>query len=907
MSQVCRVLSTIMDSFRGYLPPGEDPLAVQRWWGRRYHKLVRGMVVAAFSASEDDIDDLAVYEDAVKGQVILDPFAGYGSTVVEAARLGATPIGIDTNPMAWWIMHSRLLCVDLDALDSEVTSLIATCKAKLAHLFETTCPICDVGVPAKSYLWSNVVDCSECHHKVRLLPGRHIREHKGRVVHYCQICDISVETTKRKITLCPSCGTDHLVTGSVRRGELTCPFCLSTQTWPDQSAAMEHIAREPFLTELHCPEHGLQLKPLDTEDKALHSRLGEMLDQHRQELLLPDTHLSEASYRLRRYGRRYVDFLSPRQQLSLGLLLKTISEQSDRSIRDTMLSLFVNVLDYNTLLCGYNPMRGASSSWDMTAAVVPPISAETNPWNDTNSGSVAKLYSQRVRPAKQQIASRTNATGGVDPYPEITQVDNYEALGPGTAMLRCASPLDLPLPANSVDAVVTMPPFFDNIPYTELTNFSYVWLRQVLGKEDPHFAPELITSGIEIQPFRSSVGLHRKELENAYTNNLKTAFLEISRVLKPDAPFVLLYMVQSFEMLKTTLRWLLDAGFYVADYCPLPTGERAFTQSTSLGWFTANSVFVCYKRGGARRVAWKTFEDRLLTEIDAAFSRMSGASDDRLAEVIWGTFIRHFSRSYPNIIKDDGTNLSIGEAVDWLTGLAGITPSSEIDIRRMADVQSIRSQIASGRFSEEEVADLNKQLVTSLRSAISIRAKDKVEAALRSMLGADVWDSLEDSSREFVVAAETLYRYSDGKDLDFGPIAVAFTKPLESELRRKFCRHLEEYAHSHGLRQTALKAGNQSIPWDRMKDGDVLLGQVEWLLRQISRPENKAVEQYIRGGLPTDIATYAEHELPDVIKEFREEGRNAGAHIGQVKQLEVEGLRSKVVGHSNHTRYWVSL
>jgi hypothetical protein len=51
-----------------------------------------------------------------KGKVVLDPFMGGGTTVVEALRLGCMPIGIDLNPVAWFIVKTEIEPVDVAGL-----------------------------------------------------------------------------------------------------------------------------------------------------------------------------------------------------------------------------------------------------------------------------------------------------------------------------------------------------------------------------------------------------------------------------------------------------------------------------------------------------------------------------------------------------------------------------------------------------------------------------------------------------------------------------------------------------------------------------------------------------------------------------------------------------------------------
>jgi putative DNA methylase len=46
----------------------------------------------------------------------------------------------------------------------------------------------------------------------------------------------------------------------------------------------------------------------------------------------------------------------------------------------------------------------------------------------------------------------------------------------------CASATDHPLPDNAVDAVITDPPYYAAIPYADLSDFFYSWLRRTLGE-----------------------------------------------------------------------------------------------------------------------------------------------------------------------------------------------------------------------------------------------------------------------------------------------------------------------------------------------------------------------------------------------------------------------------------------
>jgi putative DNA methylase len=66
-------------------------------------------LMAEFHTPHDDDPD-------TQGKVVLDPFMGGGTTVVEALRLGCKPIGVDLNPVAWFIVKNEIEPVDTNAL-----------------------------------------------------------------------------------------------------------------------------------------------------------------------------------------------------------------------------------------------------------------------------------------------------------------------------------------------------------------------------------------------------------------------------------------------------------------------------------------------------------------------------------------------------------------------------------------------------------------------------------------------------------------------------------------------------------------------------------------------------------------------------------------------------------------------
>jgi adenine-specific DNA methylase len=94
--------------------------------------------------------------------------------------------------------------------------------------------------------------------------------------------------------------------------------------------------------------------------------------------------------------------------------------------------------------------------------------------------------------------------------------------GEASALLLSTDSRRLPLPAESVDLVVTDPPYFDNVHYSELADFFYCWLRIAFG-DDPNFVRLSTRDTREVQGRDAS----------EFGRLLGGVFAECARVLKP--------------------------------------------------------------------------------------------------------------------------------------------------------------------------------------------------------------------------------------------------------------------------------------------------------------------------------------------------------------------------------------
>jgi len=81
-----------------YRPPNY----LHKWWARRLGSVFRTIILGTFLEGDQDVWEAYYRRVDFGDKIVLDPFMGGGTTVVEALRLGCKIVGVDLNPVAWW-------------------------------------------------------------------------------------------------------------------------------------------------------------------------------------------------------------------------------------------------------------------------------------------------------------------------------------------------------------------------------------------------------------------------------------------------------------------------------------------------------------------------------------------------------------------------------------------------------------------------------------------------------------------------------------------------------------------------------------------------------------------------------------------------------------------------------------
>jgi adenine-specific DNA methylase len=175
---------------------------------------------------------------------------------------------------------------------------------------------------------------------------------------------------------------------------------------------------------------------------------------------------------------------------------------------------------------------------------------------------------------------------------------------------------------DQVDVVVTDPPYYDAIPYSDLMDFFYIWLRRTLyglaPEIDRAFQESLAPKWNhgegdgELIDDASRFGGDNAKSKEVYEDGMFRAFQACHKVLKPDGKLVIVFAHKQPNAWETLVSAIIRAGFVVDGSWPIQTERTARTRSLSSAALSSSVWLVCKKRPEIARPGW---DNRVLEEM----------------------------------------------------------------------------------------------------------------------------------------------------------------------------------------------------------------------------------------------------------------------------------------------------
>ncbi len=537
---------------------------LHKWWARRCGTTFR-YILKRFVTDPARHDFYA--PGGLEGFVVLDPMMGGGTTVHEAIRMGANVVGADIDPIPVLQARAALTPISETHIRTTFGEFFNALRAELASYYATCCPVCsrpDAEIRFTLHALRRRCACGEvllvdsfslrqeAHRTIRLCPHCHAVFHGE---HICASVPIFRRPLREKKTrICPVCG----------------------QSYADLTELPFRQRYVPIAVAGECPRHGLFFKSPDSDDLA---RLAEAetcfgnLDfgGREQFAIVP----GPKSKDLPRLGiHHYLDLFSARQLGYIAAAYRQLQEMEDPTERLILALLVSTSLEFNSMLCGYKGgdrrRPGAiRHTFSHHAYSFPYTAAENNPLFPLGgSGTLKGLFERRVIKARRWAASpverqvqngRTRKVAIIGERDLGKEVFSPDELRSGTRrfFLHQGDSRHLPLEDSSVDYVVTDPPYYDSVQYSDLAAFFRVWLRLFLPREaqwDYDAADSAVAGGGRPTP-------------GWYGEILGGIFSECRRVLKPEHGRLTFtfhhWKPRSWAELTVALR---TAGFHLGEY-----------------------------------------------------------------------------------------------------------------------------------------------------------------------------------------------------------------------------------------------------------------------------------------------------------------------------------------------------
>lgn len=586
---------------------------IHKWWATRLGSVFRGIVLGALSKPETDTWLQFYKTHNLTGKVVLDPFMGSGTTLGEAVKLGAKAIGCDINPVSTFLVRQAFTPASEQDLRTAFERLEKQVAPEIQRYYKTRDPVTGELIQVLYYFWVKTVTTPEG--EVIPLLSRYV---------FSQ--DAYPKKKPRAQILCPSCW--GIFEDRYDAIDLHCKHC-DHKFNPQEGPAVGQQVTSKCGTRYRIkellgkvdtpPDHRMYAMmalrangskvylPVRDEDLDLYMEAVRRLET--ETLPLPESSVRAGHNTDQARGYNYTkwrDFFNARQLLCLGLLLREIMNIEDLAIQEQMLCLFSSTLEFNNQFCSFKGEGTGAVRHMFSNHILKPerTPLENSVWGtNKSSGTFSTLFESRLLRAKRYLdepfeiafeydekGTRTGSRKIVASHPiHARRVDTWaelEASDHGLMILNGDSS-KLPIPSGSVDAVVTDPPYFDFVHYSELSDFFFAWLSPVLRQRYPWMDRADSSDQGEVQ----------NKDPRVFSRLLASVLSEACRVLKDDGVLAFSFHHSRSEGWAAIYEAINSAGLAVVAAHPVHAELRgASPKSAAKDPISLDAILVCRKK-----------------------------------------------------------------------------------------------------------------------------------------------------------------------------------------------------------------------------------------------------------------------------------------------------------------------
>ena len=643
---------------------------------------------------------------------VLDMFAGGGAIPLEAMRLGCEVTANDYNPVAWFILKCTLeypqrfagkttplpdlnLSEKPDLKNGDLADhvrlwgqwVLENARTELADYY----PVID-NKPTVAYLWARTVPCQDpqCGATVPLLKTLWVCKKAEKTLKdtpenrnrpdFLRLKETRNQTKvvingKRALKLCPDPETKQVrfeiitPTNADDVGEPTmsgataiCPFCESQQpTDYIKRCGHEGKLKAQMTTVVYQAEYGKEYR-LPTHAEIDAAEVSEkVLEAIADEIPygMPDEPMpgpQTLGFVIPLYGfKKWSDVFTNRQLLALMTFVKWTraarremksSDYPPEWTKAIEMYLAVNVdrlADYASTIC----------IWE------------------THANEVKHTFARFALPMTWDFAEGNPLSSQIRYYKgAIEYVGRFLTKTLFGLPLEESDPEFLNLPAQvlrrkPMDTIITDPPYYDAIPYADLSDFFYVWLRRSIGDQFPDvFAETLTPKSDELVQHSDHFDGDNKAAKEFYESGMAVTFQAAHNSLIENGRIVIVFAHKSPEAWETLVRAMLESGLVVTASWPIDTELKNSPSSQGKAALATSLWMVCRKRPANAKTGWYKQVTNAMTKRITERLRYFWDEGIRGPDFVWaaiGPALESYS-SYKVVKREEGgTSFTVAE------------------------------------------------------------------------------------------------------------------------------------------------------------------------------------------------------------------------------------------------------
>ena len=549
--------------------------------------------------------------------LVVDPFAGGGSIPLEALRVGCDVFASDLNPVAVLInkvlleyipRNGQKLAEELQQAGKEIKEkLIKEIGGLYPENLKVEQPI--------AYIWSRTVFCESpnCGAEIPLVPSFWLckKPKSKRALKYKirrkngKIPEIQFEIFKPN-------SENEVPSGNISRAKATCLVCgivvsnerLCIQLKKQKGGsdvifdengkriggarllAVVTIRNGEVNRVYHLPEDKDYEKVWNAQ-KKLENLLKEHIDKGiKSSWPIPDEPLppkGTLGFRIQRYGMiQWGDLFNQRQRLVLMILSSKIrevsSKYSDNAVGDCL------SLSVGKLLRHCNVV----SKWHR------------------KSETVAGAFGMQTVPMSWEFPEMfplTKFAGGLDDAINdvVEPINKLVTIITLKGQAQIADAAEHPLPNDSVDVWFTDPPYYDAIPYSDLSDFFFTWLKRMLP--DNSLTRDPFDNNNPLSPKKNEIVQDESKKDNNHVKDrlwfegkMSKTFLVGNRLLKDNGVASIVFAHKTTEGWEALLSGLINGGWVVTGSWPVATERGARLRARESAALETSVHLICRPR-----------------------------------------------------------------------------------------------------------------------------------------------------------------------------------------------------------------------------------------------------------------------------------------------------------------------